>query len=332
MIHDILQPSVKKIRLTARANRLTKLLIGLAMALSVYFHLSWRNVLDTGDWLFINKLYYLLGATLLVPLNWFLESAKWRLYMQRYTKINYLISFKTILTGTCVGIFTPARLGEYGGRLLHIEPGLHYRAIQATFIGSLAQNITGIVFGLFGLTMYLQRIQVHQLNDTTALYLVTSGLCILLIAFYFQLHRLKKLTGLLRLNHVVFIKRLLQFPKLPFSILMSLLSYSFVRYGVYTLQYILVLMYFGIAVDFELIAYAVMLIFFIQGSVPLPAFLGIMARAEIAVLVLGQLNFSQHSIVVASYVLWFLNIFIPALAGYLLIIKLNLWKNLGLQQ
>ena len=86
--------------------------------------------------------------------NWFLEALKWRFLISKIEKVSILRSLRAVFSGITVSAFTPNRIGEYGGRIFCLEKADRIKGALITVIGSMAQLITTIIFGLIGL-LYL---------------------------------------------------------------------------------------------------------------------------------------------------------------------------------
>ncbi|MEX2590199.1 MAG: hypothetical protein WD334_08335, partial [Chitinophagales bacterium] len=81
---------------------------------------------------------FLLGALFLMPVNWILESLKWKMLMQRIEPLTFTNSFRSVLSGVTFTMFTPNRIGEYAGRFLFLKKPWNPNAWLANFAGSYA--------------------------------------------------------------------------------------------------------------------------------------------------------------------------------------------------
>jgi hypothetical protein len=107
------------------------------------------------------------------------------------------------------------------------------------------------------------------------------------------------------------------------------LGFAFLRYLIYTFQYLLLLYFFGINVTLIEGLSGIATIFILQTSIPLPPLLGLVVRSEIAILVWGIFSNNELSILAATFVLWVLNLIVPALLGAIFIVNINVLKSLG---
>ena len=92
---------------------------------------------------------------LLMFLNWSIETIKWKILIDKIQAFSFFNAFKAIFAGITIGIFTPNRVGEIGGRVLFLDKGKRTFGVLATGIGSFAQFITTISTGIFGFILFL---------------------------------------------------------------------------------------------------------------------------------------------------------------------------------
>ena len=107
------------------------------------------------------------------------------------------------------------------------------------------------------------------------------------------------------------------------------LLFAFLRYATYTMQYYLMLMYFGVEVPLITGIACIATIFLLQTSIPLPPIMGLLVRGEVALLVWGNFSENELSILSATFSLWVINMILPALIGIFFIVNINILKSLG---
>jgi hypothetical protein len=264
---------------------------------------------------------YLLLSFVLMPVNWLLEARKWKMLTSGFEGLSLRQSLASVLSGVSVGILTPGRIGEYGGRLARISPQNHAKALGATFTGSVAQNTTNLV-----LAIPLSYFFLNSWTDATFGYSLTFVFLALVIALvslgiYFNM---PGLAGVL--NKWPLLKNKQQWiEKLSFAesyhrkMLWQVLGLSGLRFGVYTLQYLCVMWCLRADVDIGLLSGAVATIYIVQSGMPLPPLTALMARSELAILVWGHTGVDAGTAMAATFTLWMINLLIPAFAGLVLI-------------
>ena len=101
-----------------------------------------------------NGNYFLLSmVVLLMVMNWTIESVKWKLLIDKLHPISWLDAIEGILFGVTFSLFTPSRIGEFGGRVFALNTD-RKEAIVSTILGSIAQIVVNLSFGALGLLVY----------------------------------------------------------------------------------------------------------------------------------------------------------------------------------
>ncbi len=268
---------------------------------------------------------YLIFCILLMPVNWYLESKKWQILMSPHIKLTFLQALKTVLSGIALGIVTPARIGEYGGRLLASDPNQKPQVISATLLGSIAQNLCNVIVGLFFSYFFLKSIfNVTYTHHIT--FSIVVGLQIGLLIFIY--YRLPKVAHFFErfLKWKYFLKissKLKSLDLYTVRILNKIILISALRYSIYFTQYYLILIFLGVHSDFLQLSGGIASIYLIQTGIPLPAFLSILARGELAVLVWSTLGIVELTALMATFILWFVNLIFPSLIGLLIMTRLD---------
>lgn len=274
---------------------------------------------------------YLVVAILLMPLNWLLETFKWRLLLRPDVELPLSTAYRAVLGGVTVSLFTPNRTGEYAGRILLVEARYNWKAAIATLVGSFSQIIVLTGMGIPGLIYFLTL--VPDADYINWIWLLCIGVLPwgLLLLLYLRTPRL-----------LAFLKR---FPisdrwrnyLRPLSVikyysqrqLRQALGLSFLRYLVYSAQYLLVLALFGIKPDLLAGAAGVATIFLLQTGIPLPPFGALLARGELALLVWSVFGANEISILAATFLVFIINLSLPSLVGAVFIFRTNVLKSIG---
>ena len=270
---------------------------------------------------------WLIAALLLVAVNWGIETEKWRLLMLRAAHIPFWQAFKAVLAGVTFAVFTPNRIGEYGGRLLMVRVD-KWQTFIATVVSSVSQMIVLIGVGSIGAMGYVVS------RYALPAYWLWSGAAAgavgvtLLLMLYFNIDLIIPLIA--RLPYLRRgVKHLTVLQEYSTARLVRVLLLSAARYSVYSLQYYLLLRFFGIEVSviqgFTYIAF----LFFLQTVLPLPPVSALLLRGELAVQVWGTYSHNPLSIFAVSFGLWFINLALPAIFGMIFIMSSNVTRNLG---
>ncbi len=329
-------PAIKSIMKGRIANIMIKLVLAMLISYVIYNQIFAReNIKELTDaftarWT-IEFIPWLAMAIILMPINWIFETLKWRVLIKQFDKNSFWQHYKAIFAGISFSIFTPNRIGEYGGRILLVDAKNNWKAVVATLVGSFSQLLILLSFGVLGFIYFIS-----QFTNTEA-YLIWSstllviGIVGLLYFCFFNIdltipiiQRLARTERLRKYTHHFEVLR--NYSKYELSLA---LRYALLRYFVYAFQYYLILRFFGIEVSLLTGLSGIATIFLLQTSIPLSPILGLFVRGEIALFVWGYFCSNQLNILASTFSLWVLNLIIPALIGVLFIVNINVLKSLG---
>lgn len=265
---------------------------------------------------------FLIACLLLMPLNWLLESEKWRVLHGTKVEIPVLDAFKTIMAGTALAIVTPAGIGDVGGRMLVSGPSGRSRAFSATIVSSIAQNFCNLTVGLSLGWFFLETV-FHITFSDYRWYAAFILIQVFVLSYvYYNMARAgnwlhsflgssKWQLALAEVCHNVS-----QYSK---NQLHKVLVLSILRYTVYFLQYLLILFFLRVDLDIAEISGNIAGIYLIQSGIPLPPFAGVLARGELAMLVWAQSGVEAIIALAATFSLWIINLMIPACVGLIVL-------------
>lgn len=251
---------------------------------------------------------------LIAPTNWCLEALKWKKLLTPLQRVSFARAFKSMLSGMSFSLVTPNRVGDFAGRIIHVPSGQRIKAAVASMIGSIAQMCATATFGLIGL-LY---INISQCNKFTQIAMAVAIVIATGVVFiFFNLRRVqgfsKKRPLLRKLN---FGLRVLSFYSK--KDLGWLLLLSFGRFLCYNLQFLLLINILGAAVPLFPGICVSALMFWVIAVVPSVAIMELGVRGFVGVyLFVDLLHISEQPLAVlsGSYLLWFINLVIPAILG-----------------
>ncbi len=280
----------------------------------------YRSNLASKGWLLIFVVLFLM------PINWSLEALKWKTLIQKDFSISFKRSLRAIISGISIGIITPQRIGEYGGRILSIPTKHRVNGILATLLCSIMQNIVNIGFGFLGL--YFLNDQLELLSKYWMIFIVVSGVLIFILFYliYRNTDVVKRILNNTKLpsKYKDWIYKLSYFKKIDLSEHVQVLVLSILRYAVYLCQYLFLLWFFGIDVSAVEGMIGISTIYLIQSGIPLPPLLDIAARAEISVLIWSIYSDNVLAMLSSTFALWIINLIIPSILGSFFVLKTNI--------
>lgn len=277
------------------------------------------------------NILYLIVCIILMPINWLLESKKWQTLSKNFEPQNLSDSIKTVLGGVVCSLFSPARIGEYGGRVLFVKSENNWKAVTATMVGSVSQLAVVLSIGSLGLIGWLDYYAVSNRFSLIALIVLWFCFTLLGLGVYYHIDLFINILRRVKLfnRFKSFYEGLSVLKEYQQSDLTKTLGYSFIRYMVYSTQYLLLLLFFGINIGLFASFSGISAIFFIQTGVPLPPIWDLFARGEVAIQIWGIYGANELSILAATFTLWAINLILPSLLGLIFIVKINIIKSIG---
>lgn len=267
--------------------------------------------------------WVLLGAVAaLMPVNWGLESLKWRWLMRPVEPLRPLRAFLATMAGTSITFITPNRTGEFVGRVLFLSPENRVKGAFATALGSIAQFVVTLVAGALGLaalqlagrslpwpggwtSSVLATLTVLVAAGSLVLYIQPGLLRQLLLMVPF-LHRLERASAVLHgyQRHE----------------LLLVLGLSVLRYAVFAVQFVLALQLFSAGVPIGTALMAVPVIYLVSTLVPTVLLTELGVRGSAAVGFLVPLGGQAPQVLLATFLVWAVNLVLPAVAGSIILL------------
>ena len=271
-----------------------------------------------------HKIIFMIFVVLLMFVNWTIEASKWRLLLKGTESFSLIKSLQSVLTGVAVSVITPNRIGEYMGRILYLKNTNKIQGVTVTIIGSFAQLIVTGFLGLVGLVYYI--IYIKYTAWLNVLLVSSVVMCVGLVYIYFHLYKIIEWT-----NGISFLKKIRVYLEIVKRFdqkqLMKILMLSFLRYFVYTIQFLILLDVMMVYAPMLDLLFTLWLIFWAMAIVPTIAIAEIGVRGETALYFLLPLSANSFGIVSSSLMLWLINLIIPALIGCLFVYKMKIYDD-----
>lgn len=259
--------------------------------------------------------------------NWGVEAAKWWLLINRAEPLSYSKSFLAVFSGATLTLFTPNRIGEYGGRFIFLKRPLRLETLQATILGSIAQIWVTIIVGMVGLLWWLSGSSSFSGPTNGLLYVFFVFIAVILFAYlYFRLDILIKLIGKVKLLAKYREKwnGLLHFNT---GELLKVLLLAAFRYSIYTGQFLILLYALGVDIAPWHGVALIATIFLLQSTIPTIAIIDLGVRGNLALYVFDGYTEQLNQVVAAAFCLWLINLVIPAILGYGIILSTKLFRS-----
>lgn len=259
---------------------------------------------------------------LLMGSNWWLESEKWRRMLSPVERVGRGRAFLATIAGTSVGLITPNRTGEFLGRILFLDPDHRFQGAFATALGSIAQFVTTMLMG--GLALLLMLLLGLQLPwpdgwFSAALVSLTALVTIGASVLYMSPSLLRQLVLLVpMLRSLAEASAVLD--RYTGGQLRVVLGLSVARYAVFTFQFVLLLSMFGSGVGAFHALLAVALVYLVATMVPTVMLTELGVRGSVALAVFLPLGGTEVPVLLATTVVWVINLALPATVGSVLLL------------
>jgi len=251
------------------------------------------------------NLHWLLFCLALLPLNFLIEAQKWRLLVGPFQPTSLIQSLKIVLSGRSLDTFVPLGFGDVFSRIIHVQSADRKQALGALALARGTQMLPTLAFGFMAVIFIID----HGVNEVAHLMYYTLGLTFLLLVSFFVF----KNRALKRPDIKQYIKT---FSTLSFKKIFILFSLSFFRYFVFAIQFMSIFYWLGWSFGFQILAFGVCWIFLIKSVVPDLSIFGDLVKRELSAVAFFSL-FGIHLdiVILASFMVWVINIVLPAVAG-----------------
>jgi hypothetical protein len=268
----------------------------------------------------------LIAVVVLMMLNWTIESIKWKLLIDKLHPVSWLDAIEGILFGVTFSLFTPSRIGEFGGRIFALNTD-RKEAIVSTLLGSIAQIVVNLTFGALGLLLYSI---MHHKIDQYLLFAFVFIYGLMVAAIHFVFYNIDVVST--KFSNFSIFKKVYKYIHIidlysnkEFLILEIL---SAIRYVIYCLQFVLLLQFFGISMPFFVAFTVVASIFFVQTINPFNiALIDFGFRGNVAAYFLSSFTGDAIAIIATTVLLWFINLIIPAVIGGIAALRFKFFRE-----
>ncbi|MCB0756030.1 MAG: flippase-like domain-containing protein [Flavobacteriales bacterium] len=309
-----------------------KVLIAIVALVFIYREVQLKDQdtdLSFGIGVLAQNLQVLILLIVMMMLNWGLEAYKWRKLVKLIEQISLWKSLKAVFSGITIALFTPNRVGEYGGRVFHLRKADRIDAVLLTIVGSYAQLVvtlvTGIVATIFYLPTYVGLGPVSPMQYNLIGLLMLS-LTILLVILFLNTRLLTTI-----INWLPIPEKYRHYSKVfeyhSSTTLWKVFMASLGRYVVFTGQFFILLHLFGVEIGYLTAMLMISMTYFVMTAVPTIAITELGVRGSMAVYFIGMLSSNVNSIFMASSMLWLINLAVPAIVGVVYIFQLRFFRK-----
>lgn len=322
--------------MTARAKKLFSYLIKLAILVLAFYYI-YHRILKNNDNLHkfsllvagiprFDVILTLAFIVLLMILNWVLESLKWWHLTRELYPISVWRAIESVFCGLTWAVFTPNRIGEYGGRIMFLPARKRIHGVFAMMVGQFGQNVITNVLGAAAVVWFLY--SYLNLNQWLMLGIdvLAAAFAAAMLTFYFNIKWMVYL-----LNRVKFLKKFHRFfdimGKYNFDELLSIMWFCLARFFVFTFQYYLIIHLMIPAIPLYIVGLLMFVFFFIQSAIPSLDIVDISVRVYTAITLFGYVTDKTIAVVVAVSLIYIVNMLVPAVLGSVFVFKLKFFDR-----
>ncbi len=269
-------------------------------------------------------IFVLVASFFLMPINWGIESYKWKLVTQQVESIPYTTALKSVFMGICLGNIAPGRAMEFLGKIYFFKSENKPSVTILHFINGMFQMLITVLVGISAIAYKFQLVH----SSAQLVYSIIVFGIVLII--FFCLAILNVSTIQRKLKFIKWFKFSDSTQQLSFSkmLLLKLVVLSMLRYFVFSFQFYLVYRVLSLPMPVMQMASSIAVYFMLTSLIPMISFIEPAIRAAIALFVFNQVNDSYISVVLSATLLWFINVVLPSIIGYLIILKAKINFNI----
>ena len=316
---------------------LLKLLIVGFSLYFLYHQLTSKQAIEGFDLSFIKhtlitNIYLVVLVFVMMFFNWFIEAVKWRFLIAKIEKVSMLTALRAVFSGITVSVFTPNRIGEYGGRVFCLEKADRIQGVLITILGSMAQLLTTIFFGSIGilfLNNYIPELQELFTQMEFAYPVMLFMLLLLNVLLIMLFHNISIIASLM--NKYGWLSKYNKYKKVftfyNVQELAFVFIFSIIRYAIFTTQFFILLKLFGVDISYFDAIILTMVMLFVISIIPTIAISEIGIRGSVAVYLFSLVSANILGILSATFVLWVINLLLPAIIGTFFVFTLKFFRK-----
>ena len=236
--------------------------------------------------------------------NYLMEAIKWQNLLASWSPISIFKSYKSVLIGQAFAFFTPARSGDYVGRILLLPPGSKIKGVAQLAWSSYAQLIITISIGSIALFFNLPFFPWIK-------WFMPLGLIAALFVYF---HPGQFKGWLNKINKL----------QIENKLKLNLLGLSFLKYIIFVLQYTWAVKMLNIPITPIDLWIALGVLFLLLSIIPSISLTDLVIRGQIIVVLLEPYYNNSLMLICLSTIIWAVNFLLPAIIGAFLLINFRI--------
>ncbi len=258
---------------------------------------------------------------ILFPVNWAIESYKWKLITAQTQEISFKTAMRSVYAGICIGNLAPGRATEFLAKIHFFKAENKLTVTVLHFVNGMFQLSITIFFGV--LSLFIRSVTSHEPSSMLHVASISLSIIVMLV-FILILFNINRFVGWMykrfnrdnyeELKPIVWSKKLL----------IQLFGFSIIRFWVFTLQFVLLLFVFKSEANYMHLFTSIFIYFLFTTIIPMFSVIEAAVRTAIALIVFSDLGISNSGLAIVAILLWLINIVLPSVVGYMVLLKENL--------
>lgn len=254
--------------------------------------------------------------------NWALEIVKWKYLTRSLEKISLWKATKSVFCGLTWAIFTPNRIGEYGGRIMLLHQENRAKGAVLMGVGLFAQLVLTSFFGALSIAWFVTTFLNTPASINFGIWLIASIYALAFVVLYFNVRWVDYWVG-----RVKFLQRVKPFFEVLLHVnqreLFHVLVLSFLRFVIFTSQYILLMVIILPDVPMVSMVLMIFILFFVQAAVPTLDIFDFSVRSFVASNLYAYVTTQEIAVMAIVSCIWFVNLILPAIIGSVFVLNVN---------
>ncbi|MFD1293411.1 hypothetical protein ACFQ5N_06140 [Lutibacter holmesii] len=262
---------------------------------------------------FSNNIWAFIAILLCTDVNWFLEIFKWKNLVNTFQKITFFKAYEQSFGAHTASLITPNRIGEYGAKALYFKKEYHKKIVGLNFIGNMCQLTATTFFGCIGLVYVLLNFKINFPEFNTKTLLIVGIILSILLLFKKQFRFFKIEQYPLQFSQ--FLK------SISTATYIKTLSFSFMRYLVFSHQFYFLLQLFGVKTDYFTLMSFIFCMYFFASFIPSLSIFDWVIKGSVAVWLFQFIEVNELTIITVTTFMWILNFALPAILGSVFVLN-----------
>ncbi|MEC3879413.1 lysylphosphatidylglycerol synthase domain-containing protein [Parapedobacter sp. 10938] len=317
----------------------TKKTLGIVLKVAILVSVAWvlyQKLNDHQNLKAFERLMHNLGThtvvttlsvvVVLMFANWLLEVVKWQYLCRPIERISFWRATQSVFCGLSWAVFTPNRIGEYGGRVMFLQPRKRIFGVVAMGVGALAQLVLTSVAGSLSIAWFVNQFFEVSTLGGMAIWLLAGLYAGFFLMLYFNvrwinswMQRMKFLRKFHR-----FFEILTRYDRGELTIVFL---NSLARFVIFTSQYCILMLVIIPDIAFLPMLLLIFILFFVQAALPTLDLFDFGVRSVTASYLYAHITDQDIAVMAIASCVWFINLILPAILGSVFVLKINFFGD-----